>query len=48
MSFGKWFANKGATDKKKAADKPKPEPGIAAPATQPDGKPAEIKPPPKE
>jgi hypothetical protein len=48
MSFGKWFAEKGATDKEKAADKIKPAPGTTAPATQPDAKPAEIKPPPKQ
>ncbi len=48
MSFGKWFAEKGATEKEKVADKSKSEPGIAAPATQPDAKPAEVKPPPKQ
>lgn len=48
MSFKKWFAEKGATDKEKAADKAKLAPSTTAPEKQPDAKPAEIKLPPKE
>ena len=48
MSFSKWYANKGATKKEKAAGKIRPTSSATAPGKVPDARPEETKPPGKE